>query len=56
MAGIIGARANGVGVIGVAPEATVYAVKVLDGNGSGAWSWVAAGIDWAVANGIESST
>ena len=53
VAGIIGARANGVGVIGVAPEATVYAVKVLAGNGSGAWSWVAAGIDWAVANDMD---
>jgi subtilisin family serine protease len=53
VAGIIGARANGVGTIGVAPEATIYAVKVLDGNGSGALSWVAAGIDWAVANNIQ---
>ena len=53
VAGIIGARANGVGVIGVAPESTVYAVKVLAGNGSGAWSWVAAGIDWAVANDMD---
>ena len=53
VAGIIAARANGVGVIGVAPEATVYAVKVLDVNGSGAWSWVAAGIDWAVNNGMQ---
>ena len=50
VAGIIGARANGVGTIGVAPEATIYAVKVLADNGSGALSWVAAGIDWAVAN------
>ena len=53
VAGIIGARANGVGTIGVAPESTIYAVKVLDDNGSGALSWVAAGIDWAVANGIQ---
>jgi subtilisin len=53
VAGIIGARANGVGTIGVAPESTVYAVKVLGGNGSGALSWVAAGIDWAVANNMH---
>jgi subtilisin family serine protease len=53
VAGIIGARANGVGTIGVAPEATVYAVKVLAANGSGALSWVAAGIDWAVANNMD---
>ena len=53
VAGIIAARANGLGVIGVAPEATVYAVKVLDDGGSGAWSWVAAGIDWAVTNNMD---
>jgi subtilisin family serine protease len=53
VSGIIGARANGVGTIGVAPEATIYAVKVLADNGSGALSWVASGIDWAVANGID---
>ena len=53
VAGIIGARANGVGTIGVAPEATVYAVKVLADSGSGAWSWVAAGIDWAVNNNMQ---
>ncbi len=53
VAGIIAARANGVGTIGVAPESTVYAVKVLAANGSGALSWVAAGIDWAVANGMD---
>jgi subtilisin len=53
VAGIIGARANGVGTIGVAPESTIYAVKVLAANGSGSLSWVAAGIDWAVQNGID---
>ena len=53
VAGIIGARANSVGTIGVAPEATIYPVKVLSDSGSGAWSWVAAGIDWAVDNGAN---
>ncbi len=33
MAGIIAAEENGVGVVGVAPEADVFAVKVLDGAG-----------------------
>ena len=53
VAGIIGSRANGVGTIGVAPESTIYAVKVLANNGSGALSWVAAGIDWAVSRNIQ---
>ncbi len=53
VAGIIGARDNGIGVIGVAPEADLYAVKVLNSGGSGAWSTVAAGINWAVLNGMH---
>ena len=53
VAGIIGARANGVGTIGVAPKSTVYAVKVMNAQRLGAWSWVAAGIDWAVDNAMR---
>jgi subtilisin family serine protease len=44
---------NGIGVIGVAPEAALYAVKVLDSGGSGSYSDIVAGIDWAVANGMQ---
>jgi subtilisin len=53
VAGIIAARDNNIGTIGVAPESTVYAVKVLANDGNGALSWVAAGIDWAVANNMD---
>jgi subtilisin len=53
VAGIIAARDNGIGVIGVAPEATLYAVKVLDANGSGYWSSVASGIVWATRNNMD---
>jgi subtilisin family serine protease len=50
VAGSIAARNTGAGVIGVAPGTTVYAVKVLDSAGSGAWSSVICGIDWVTAN------
>lgn len=53
VAGIIAARANGFGVVGVAPEAQILAVKVLDGAGFGKPDWTVAGIDWAVANGAN---
>ena len=46
--GIIGARDNGIGVVGVAPGARLWAVKVLDSSGNGAASTVLAGIDWVV--------
>src|SRR5207245_6345158 len=34
-------------------KATLYAVKVLDANGSGSFSAVASGIVWAVRNGMN---
>jgi len=50
VAGIIAAVDNEIGVIGVAPQAKVYAVKVLDRRGSGSLSDVIAGVDWVTAN------
>jgi subtilisin family serine protease len=50
VAGTIGAIDNGIGVVGVAPGARVWAVKVLDSRGSGYTSWIIAGIDWVAAN------
>jgi subtilisin len=49
-AGTIAAAINGAGVIGVAPAASLYAVKVLDNAGSGQWSWLIAGINWCIQN------
>jgi subtilisin len=45
VAGTIAARLNGIGVVGVAPAAYVYAIKVL-GNNGGAWSWLMSGLYW----------
>ena len=50
VAGTIAARNNTGGVVGVAPAATIYAVKVLDAAGSGSDSAVTAGLDWVAAN------
>ena len=46
VAGTIGARNDGSGVVGVAPGTRTYAVKVLDGAGSGTYSQIICGIDW----------
>jgi len=46
VAGTIGAIDNGDGVVGVAPGARLWAVKVLNKRGSGYSSWIIAGIDW----------
>ncbi|MEF8812903.1 MAG: S8 family serine peptidase, partial [Halovenus sp.] len=45
-AGIADAVDNSEGVVGVSTEATLHAVKVLDKNGSGSFSDVAAGIEY----------
>ncbi len=52
VAGTIAAINNDVGVVGVAPGAQLFAVKVLEDEGSGTASSVAAGIDWAVTQNI----
>jgi len=48
--GTVAALDNGVGVVGVAPGARLWAVKVLNKRGSGYTSWIIAGIDWVAAN------
>ena len=50
VSGIIAARNNTIDVVGVAPNATLYAVKVLDRSGSGTDSTVMAGLDWIALN------
>jgi subtilisin len=52
-AGTIAAAVNGSNVVGVAPAASLYAVKVLDHTGSGQFSWIIAGIDWCIQNRIH---
>lgn len=49
VAGTIGALDNGIGAVGVAPGARLWAVKVLRNNGSGYISSIVAGIDWVTA-------
>ncbi|HNW44126.1 MAG TPA: S8 family peptidase [Elusimicrobiales bacterium] len=53
VSGTIAAVRNATGVVGVAPRASLYGVKVLDKNGSGSYSNVMAGIEWATLNGMQ---
>jgi thermitase len=48
--GTVGAQTNnGIGVSGAGFDCELAMGKVLDDTGSGSTSWIAAGIDWAVA-------
>lgn len=49
VAGTIGALDNAAGVVGVAPGARLWAVRVLNNNGTGTTSQIIAGIDWVTA-------
>ena len=50
IAGIIAAKGSNGGVEGVAPGASIYAVKALDSTGYGYTSDIISGIDWAINN------
>ena len=53
VAGIIAATIDGVGITGVAPNAEIMPVRVLDENGFGKISEALAGIRYAVENGAD---
>lgn len=53
VAGIIAAENNEIGVVGVAPDASLYGVKALDRNGSGWLSDIIAGLEWCVNNEMD---
>lgn len=49
VSGTAAAKDNNVGVVGVAPGARLWAVRVLDAGGSGSWASIICGIDWVTA-------
>ena len=49
VAGIVGALDNRIGVVGVAPGARLWSVKVLGPRGSGRLSWLVCGVDWVTS-------
>ncbi|MEK4969950.1 S8 family peptidase [Cytobacillus sp. FSL R7-0696] len=53
VAGTIAATANESGVIGVAPEADLLIVKVLNKDGSGQYDWIINGILYAVEQKVD---
>ncbi|TKI56497.1 peptidase S8 [Brevibacillus antibioticus] len=53
VAGVIAGKDNQLGIIGVAPEAEIYPIKVLDEKGHGKYSSMIQGIEWAIQNGMN---
>ena len=52
-AGTVAAVDDDAGVVGVAPNVRLYALKVLDASGNGSWSDILAAMDWCVQNKIQ---
>lgn len=50
VAGIVGALDNQIDVVGIAPGARLWAVRVMGRNGTGSESAVLCGIDWVTAH------
>lgn len=53
VAGTIAALDNNLGVVGVAPNAKIYALKVLNKNGSGYLSDIIESLDWSINNQMQ---
>jgi subtilisin len=53
VAGSVGAIHNDVGVLGVAHQVNLYAVKVLNNAGSGSLAGIAEGIQWSIENDMD---
>jgi subtilisin len=51
VAGIIGAKDDGIGVVGVTPGIRLYSVRDLDSRATGTISMQLCGIDWVTNNG-----
>lgn len=53
VAGTIAAQQNTGGVVGVAPEASLLIVKVLNKQGSGKYEWIINGINYAIEQKVD---
>ena len=49
VAGTVAALDNGIGVVGVAPGARIWSVRILNNQGNGYLSWYVCGLDWIAA-------
>lgn len=55
VAGIAAALHNTIDVVGVAPDAVPYSVRVLDSSGSGTDETIISGLEWVIANAASVS-
>lgn len=53
VAGIIGAKKNGFGVVGMAPDCSLYVAKAFDKHGNGEFDAIAGSLEWMIRNRVQ---
>ncbi|MGP3783659.1 S8 family serine peptidase [Paenibacillus sp. 1A_MP2] len=53
VAGIIAAKSGNGGIVGIAPDAQIYAVKAIGADGEGTILDVLEGVEWSIQNGMD---
>ncbi|AYC28891.1 S8 family peptidase [Paenisporosarcina cavernae] len=53
VAGIIAAKKNEYGIVGVAPNVELYAVKSMNRSGGGETAAIVRGVEWAIKNNMD---
>lgn len=53
VAGIIAAQQNNKGIIGLAPNVQLFAIKAMNNKGGGSTAQITKGIEWAIQNKID---
>jgi len=53
VAGIVGAKNNTIGVVGVAPECSIYSCVGLGNDGTGSYAGIINAIDWCIRNKMD---
>ena len=53
VAGIIAGKKDGTGIVGMAPNVELYAIKSMDSEGVGTTAQVTEGVKWAIQNNIQ---
>ena len=53
VAGIIAAQKNDLGIVGMAPNVQLYAIKAMNNRGSGSTAQITKGVEWAIQNDID---
>jgi subtilisin len=53
VAGVLAAKDNSVGYVGIAPSAQLYSARMYKADGTGTWSAMICALNWSVAQGIK---